>query len=110
MSEIKKCKGCGTEMILKEGISKASGKPWAKWECPSRKWDSVTKATVGCSDEDGMEWVNLKADVIIKEDSKCKECGSDLVLRTARNSGKKFWGCSSWSKTKCKGLEQYVGE
>ena len=37
----------------------------------------------------------------------CPECGSIMILRTAKRGPRKgdnFWGCSEWSKTKCKGI------
>jgi predicted RNA-binding Zn-ribbon protein involved in translation (DUF1610 family) len=38
----------------------------------------------------------------------CPQCGSEMVLRTARsgqNQGNKFWGCSTYPK--CKGIIAY---
>ena len=37
----------------------------------------------------------------------CPICGSKMIERTAKRGarkGKKFWGCSEWSKTKCGGI------
>ena len=47
---------------------------------------------------------------MMKEENKtpdCPECGSVMILRTAKRGSRKgdnFWGCSEWSKTKCKGI------
>ena len=32
----------------------------------------------------------------------CPICGSDLVLRTRKSDGKRFWGCSGFHKFGCK--------
>lgn len=40
---------------------------------------------------------------------RCPNCGSEMVLRTARSGssqGEKFWGCSSFPK--CRGILKYV--
>jgi len=37
----------------------------------------------------------------------CPLCGAPMVLRTARygkNKGNKFWGCSTYGETRCKGI------
>ena len=37
----------------------------------------------------------------------CPQCGSPMVLRTAKkgsNAGSLFWGCSTFPKTKCRGI------
>lgn len=37
----------------------------------------------------------------------CPLCGSPMVLRTARygaNKGNKFWGCSTYASTRCRGI------
>lgn len=37
----------------------------------------------------------------------CPRCGAPMVLRTARygaRKGKKFWGCSTYGKTRCGGI------
>lgn len=37
----------------------------------------------------------------------CPLCGAPMVLRTARygkNKGNKFWGCSTYGKTRCRGI------
>lgn len=33
----------------------------------------------------------------------CPRCGSPMVLRTAKESGNQFWGCSMFGKTRCSG-------
>ena len=35
----------------------------------------------------------------------CPECGSPMILRTARNTGNKFWGCSKFPN--CRGTKGY---
>ena len=40
---------------------------------------------------------------------KCPRCGSGMVLRRAKigqHAGRKFWGCSMFSKTKCSGIRE----
>ena len=42
----------------------------------------------------------------------CPLCESPMVLRTARygkNKGNKFWGCSTYATTRCRGIVEYSG-
>jgi len=38
---------------------------------------------------------------------KCPKCGSEMVLRTRRSDGAKFFGCSRY-KDGCRGTRKYV--
>lgn len=38
----------------------------------------------------------------------CPECGEDMVVRTNRNTGEQFYGCSMYPQ--CEGTESLVGE
>ncbi len=42
----------------------------------------------------------------------CPLCGAEMVVREAKhgpNAGNRFWGCSNYSKTKCRGTRDLVG-
>jgi hypothetical protein len=37
-------------------------------------------------------------------DLRCPDCGAPMELRYSKRFDKKFWGCSRWSETGCKGI------
>jgi predicted Zn-ribbon and HTH transcriptional regulator len=39
------------------------------------------------------------------EIKKCPWCGGEMIIKTRKNDGKRFWGCKNWHKNKCKYTE-----
>ena len=48
-------------------------------------------------DEIGIEWLEEPGAPT------CQRCGASMVRRRNHRTRREFWGCSTWSKTKCRG-------
>lgn len=81
-----------------EDICRALSKEFSKFYKVSKK--SVT-------DDEVEEFTSEDVDGDVPH---CPECGADMVLRTAKfgeHAGDKFWGCTNYNKTRCRGTREY---
>lgn len=118
-----KCPKCGKDLMIKYGrygrfiactgfpdcdfteqVQDGTKKPVAPPEptgekCPKCGCDLVKRKGrfgffVGCSAYPKCDYIEQK---VIKVESKCPKCKSDIVVRRTKR-GKVFWGCSSYPK------------
>lgn len=91
------CKKSGKDSKLKLKVSRF-GKFYA---CSLGKKECGYIA--GVNKETGQPEERVKKEIVYSEHV-CPKCGQKMVERTNKKDGTKFFGCSTWSKTKCGGL------
>jgi restriction system protein len=52
-------------------------------------------------EESGLTYSREISDLFSDETKTCPRCKSEMILRTARGTGKDFWGCSRFPRCRC---------
>ena len=91
----------GTDAIRLVLFAFYCGKMKPVWTAPktlrTKNWRTILERKIimalekGC---DGMDW-------------ECPKCGSPLILRENKEGNAKFYGCSAYFDTKCRGTRPY---
>ena len=87
------------------GAMRARAERWLKRSTPSRR-DLANNYRIAKKAQPAKEEINPSPRAVDTTPA-CPLCGSPMVLRTARygkNKGNKFWGCSTYATTRCRGI------